>query len=437
MDQDKSLIQNVTNAGQIRLPHIQLVFSQIHEEYLRAVPPQQMKELKKLFQNVTPLAPILSEPTISPNTTTEKDLEDNCIGFGKELTSCSASTSGEISEGNSGTVSSVIMLIMLYDVTLGYRAEMEAVDESFTQPPIQYRIAFAKYVIKQLESGDWKTLNGYSVTQQEAPEENEELETVSERWYEGLEEISSRHVLSEPFYRLYEIEVPCGDDNRKRRKDIVKIFENESSFVADGTTGLVTWEASVEFIKWFTGEGMTSSCDVKMEETRWILELGCGCGFLAVAVTKCIPCLENYIATDGSQPALEKAKHNVDANFSNDNDKNILLRKKVSFEKVDWQEETRESFTQMVDGMTSINGTNSGLLLGADIVFDPELLPDLVELITKFVEVGAGKVLMSCTIRNKATMGVLMKTLVAAGLSTVTTGQWKNGEIFLISQADK
>lgn len=74
-----------------------------------------------------------------------------------------------------------------------------------------------------------------------------------EQWYEGLEGLSSsRQVLSEPFYRLYEIKVGHGNKRggggRRRRRvrneerEIVKIFENESSFVADGTTGLVTWK---------------------------------------------------------------------------------------------------------------------------------------------------------------------------------------------------
>lgn len=97
------------------------------------------------------------------------------------------------------------------------------------------------------------------------------------------------------------------------------------------------------------------------ENIRWILELGCGSGLLAVAVTKLMPSLEQYIATDGSLVALEQAKVNVEANSEDDEDK-----RKLRFERIEWQNEaTRESFTQLVDGLATIFGSGQGILLGA------------------------------------------------------------------------
>lgn len=46
-----------------------------------------------------------------------------------------------------------------------------------------------------------------------------------------------------------------------------------------------------------------------------------------------------------------------------------------------------------------------------DIIFDPELIPDLVGLITDFLETRAGIAILACTIRNEATMDVLRKAL--------------------------
>ncbi len=132
----------------------------------------------------------------------------------------------------------------------------------------------------------------------------------------------------------------------------------------------ISIKASTEFLKWLTsvddeqgklllnkfGEG---------KEIEWILELGCGCGFLAVGMCKCIAgTLQQYIATDGSLAALEKAKFNVEVNFT-DKDEQII-KNRIKFEKVNWENEaTRESFTQLVDGMTCIYGADKGLLLGA------------------------------------------------------------------------
>lgn len=56
-------------------------------------------------------------------------------------------------------------------------------------------------------------------------------------------------------------------------------------------------------------------------------------------------------------------------------------------------------------------GISIKCLFVTDIVFDPELIPDLVGLITDFLEARAGIAILACTIRNEATMEVLRKTL--------------------------
>jgi hypothetical protein len=72
----------------------------------------------------------------------------------------------------------------------------------------------------------------YSSTDSSEIDKHEDAKAA---WYEALESLSSQNQ-TEPFYRLYDI-----SDNESM---IIKIFENEASFVAEGTTGLVTWEVS-------------------------------------------------------------------------------------------------------------------------------------------------------------------------------------------------
>lgn len=116
----------------------------------------------------------------------------------------------------------------------------------------------------QLESSNWSVPQGSNEKDEEDPVEQKAL--LLEKWYDSLESLSnsSRQMLSEePFYRLYEIKV--AHHNRKGSSDtkkstsigggegggsrgkqrMVKIFEHESSFVADGTTGLVTWKVCI------------------------------------------------------------------------------------------------------------------------------------------------------------------------------------------------
>lgn len=63
--------------------------------------------------------------------------------------------------------------------------------------------------------------------------DEEEEGEVSGLWYEALEFLSGIEPQTEPFYRLYQL---------PGNSELVKIFENEGAFVAEGTTGLVTWE---------------------------------------------------------------------------------------------------------------------------------------------------------------------------------------------------
>lgn len=122
----------------------------------------------------------------------------------------------------------------------------------------EYTLQSHLYQILQLElSGNWSVPQGSNEEDKGDPVEQESL--LLEKWYDGLESLSSstssRQHLSEPFYRLYEIK--AAHHNRKGssgnasdttatrsnwKNGIVKIFEHETSFVADGTTGLVTWK---------------------------------------------------------------------------------------------------------------------------------------------------------------------------------------------------
>ncbi len=64
----------------------------------------------------------------------------------------------------------------------------------------------------------------------------EDKEDLISAWYEALERLGGLNPQTEPFYRLYEL---------MEGQPPLKIFENEGAFVAEGTTGLVTWEVSI------------------------------------------------------------------------------------------------------------------------------------------------------------------------------------------------
>lgn len=112
-------------------------------------------------------------------------------------------------------------------------------------------------------------------------------------------------------------------------------------------------KASVELGNWLCG-----NCNNEdMLRRKWVLELGCGCGLLATAVSKTFPHLSKYYASDGSSSAVSKCKTNVEANFGN------LKSDVIQVEEIDWQRDG-EKFKKVVTKLSE-EFEGPGLLLGA------------------------------------------------------------------------
>lgn len=86
------------------------------------------------------------------------------------------------------------------------------------------------------------------------------------------------------------------------------------------------------------------------------MELGCGCGLLATAVSKMFPHLSKYVASDGHASAVSKCKINIEANFGTSST-NV-----IEVEEIDWLKD-EEKFEKVVSNLTEEFG--SGILLGA------------------------------------------------------------------------
>jgi len=286
------------------------------------------------------------------------------------------------------------------------------------QPPVQFRISFIRYFIKQIESCNLAAAMVDFVVVK--------IEEILQDWYEELGKLSTAKVQSEPFYRLYDLFLYENENNDQIP---IKILETEGgAFVSEGTTGLVTWEASIELSKWLIAIQNSNSIpnnsglSLCKESIKWILELGSGCGLLAVAGVKTFPKLKKYIATDGSKSTLEKCRENYIVNFGS-------LDDSIHFEELDWVTDF-DKFKLLVERCT--NEFGRGLLLGADIVFDKTLIPPLLNLVRTFQDVQTqtahfGTSLLSCTVRNEGTMAILRKVLEQERLENRTVHSWENG----------
>ena len=139
---------------------------------------------------------------------------------------------------------------------------------------------------------------------------------------------------------------------------------------------------------------------------------GAGTGITGIFCLKSTQ-IKNYIFTDCHEKVLTNLKLNVDHNLAEHTNYRI--------ETLDWQQAPcHEDTWQQPD-----------LILGADIVFDSRIIPDLVATIFKLTKPPC-VTLIASTIRNEQTYAHFLKELEDAGLSWCTCNYESDDPIRII-----
>ncbi|CAH6721078.1 protein-lysine N-methyltransferase Efm3p [[Candida] jaroonii] len=158
----------------------------------------------------------------------------------------------------------------------------------------------------------------------------------------------------------------------------ILIRENPYLIAANGTTGFRTWEASSYLGEYIQGKF----------KDKTILELGCGTGLVGLSV-----CNENsVIFTDRDLNLLHSLNETMKLNGLPD----TTVLESSEHEKL---KDKSTSICQLQFGEWS---REVDIVLGSDITYAPEILPDLIKCIHQFLNKGA-IVYIGATIRNEET----------------------------------
>jgi len=230
---------------------------------------------------------------------------------------------------------------------------------------------------------------------------NESGEEVYEEFYDTIGEIVSGVPRSD-YYKTYYLSSDLHVSVRESR-----------ALISDGTTGLTSWAAGQYLAGWLNSQEDKVR---NMMEGKKVVELGAGLGMTGLFAVKRWKGISEYSFTDCHGKVLANMAHNIKKNCT------------------DWTV-TREDPLEIV----SENGTlarvvelnweefskctelEADTILGADLVFDPCLLPSLVRTLSILIERRAGcrAVLVSC-VRNQDTWQLFLHLLGQAGLSVDT-----------------
>ena len=171
---------------------------------------------------------------------------------------------------------------------------------------------------------------------------------------------------------------------------------------------------------WTAGEFLSSWLDSRpgLLRGRSVLELGSGSGITGVFVLKRLRDIRRYTFTDCHLKVLDNLRRNVINNLGasgeivSDDSEGLEMRTEDNTEvrvtDLDWV-----SFSERPGD----SDVSADVILGADIVFDPDLIPSLVTTVKILLSrSGHGLAVIACCVRNEETFLAFEKSLSDQGL---------------------
>ncbi|KAJ3936148.1 MAG: putative methyltransferase-domain-containing protein [Lentinula lateritia] len=189
-------------------------------------------------------------------------------------------------------------------------------------------------------------------------------------------------------------------------------LEESRTTIEGGTTGFRTWFASRMLASYLIQ-------NPGIIEGKRVLELGSGIGFLgiiAASLQQLSPKDTSSLwLTDVNEEVLSQCRHNIQLSCNVSS-----THKSVQFRVLDWEEALRTDHEPLVALLR--DEINPDVILGADIVFDPSLVPPLISLIALALQLGPKNgiqrsAIITLTIRNAETFRLFMNHAEEKGLS--------------------
>lgn len=223
---------------------------------------------------------------------------------------------------------------------------------------------------------------------------------VHESVYAAIQHLYTQDIKSDRFFKSYFI----GDI-------VVSLIESQH-IISDGTTGLTSWTAGVHLSHWMCKQPPAWTAG------KSILELGSGSGISGIFLLKKFPSTGSYTFTDVHPKVLDNLKTNLEMNTELQ-----PTSYEVSF--LDWE------------GASPPSHLRPDIVVGADIVFDPSLVPGLVATVKALLARKNGNAYICSTKRNEKTYDLFLSTLTAASLTwtALNLDNDENVEMLLISQS--
>ncbi|TVY12745.1 Protein-lysine N-methyltransferase [Lachnellula arida] len=295
-------------------------------------------------------------------------------------------------------------------------------DESVIEhpPPPRYQLKVLKELVKRIEQSiqDWEedgisdNLMNHLSTLLSSPLPSEAASTQQKSYVTYtlsslLPSFSNIKSLPRTTYpRSPEITPPTTPTSTSSTlvPPTITLFESRNLLSASGTTGLKTWEASLHLSQYL----ISLSHSQPLIQSKRILELGSGTGFLAILCSKYLSA-KHVLCTDGSPDVVSCLSENFALNSLNDSSK-------INGAVYIWGEGEDPVLDSGKDkgamGLLDVD-----VVIAADVTYDAAGIPALVSTFRNaFARNPAVKILVAATVRNERTFRGFLGTCEGCGL---------------------
>ncbi|XP_011187718.2 protein-lysine N-methyltransferase EEF2KMT isoform X1 [Zeugodacus cucurbitae] len=182
--------------------------------------------------------------------------------------------------------------------------------------------------------------------------------------------------------------------------DVSFTLRESKSFVAEGTTGLCSWQASIALADYLVQ-------NAEIVSGKCVLELGAGTGLCGMIALQCCG-VRHMLLTDGSRECIELMKENVLRNFSEASEISDgeygIKGKFLNLCELEWG---------AIDEMKLPNGFSTDVILAADVVYDDTVFDALTHAIDNVFKMKQDRceMLLAATVRNEHTLNKFLNLL--------------------------
>jgi hypothetical protein len=222
----------------------------------------------------------------------------------------------------------------------------------------------------------------------------------------------------EEFYNAVVAHSKTSDDHQFRSYfqdgEYLLSLAERTEAICEGTTGLATWTGAKSLARWLQNQPPHLL-------DGHVLELGSGAGYTGIALAKLGRISDKLTLTDHHRLVLEALAKNVELNLTENwsvkEGSDFLLDKvflsssgsSVVVEHLDWQLFNRHNAELL----------NPDVIIGADIIFDEDLLPALVDTIHLCLTVGNVRerhAYIAGVVRKEATSSAFVRQVQLKGM---------------------